>query len=75
MREQPFIEDHVQLARLITLRSALGLEVKGFSRSRGRSVYSLIKEEFGMRGSKKKVYNLFITYCVEELGLQDRPLI
>jgi hypothetical protein len=74
MREQPFIEDHVQLARLITLRSALGLEVKGFSR-RGRSVYSVIKEEFGMRGSKEKVYNLFNTYCVEERGLQDRPLV
>jgi len=42
--------------RLLTLRSALELEILGMNR-RGRSVYSIIKEEFGFKGNKQKVYD------------------
>jgi hypothetical protein len=36
------------------LKGALKLEIEGMKR-RGRSVYSLIKEEFGFKGNKQKV--------------------
>jgi hypothetical protein len=36
------------------LRGALKLEILGMRRG-GRSVYSIIKEEFGFKGSKQRV--------------------
>lgn len=47
-------EQNIKNARILTLRSALKLEVAGLSR-RGRSVYSIVKEEFGFKGNKEKV--------------------
>jgi len=52
---------NVEFYRLITLRSALDLEIRGLKR-RGRSVYSIIKEEFGFKGNKQKVYDQFDEY-------------
>ena len=46
---------NTEFYRLLTLRSALELEIHGMGR-RGRSVYSIIKEEFGFKGNKQKVY-------------------
>ena len=43
-------------ARILTLRSMLGLELKGLSRH-GRSAYSIVKAEFGFKGNKQKVYD------------------
>jgi hypothetical protein len=40
--------------RMKTLRGALKLEILGMKR-RGRSVYSIVKEEFGFKGGKQKV--------------------
>jgi hypothetical protein len=40
--------------RLRSLRGALKLEILGMKR-RGRSAYSLIKEEFGFKGDRQKV--------------------
>ena len=40
--------------RLRSLRGALKLEIAGMKR-RGRSVYSIIKEEFGFKGNKQRV--------------------
>jgi hypothetical protein len=47
-------KENIEGFRLLTLRHALRLEVMGMKR-RGRSVYSIVKEEFGFKGSKKKV--------------------
>jgi len=44
--------------RLKTLLSALKLETLGMKR-RGKSVYSIIKQEFNLKGNKQKVYNQF----------------
>ena len=44
--------------RLLALQSALKLEVLGMSK-RGRSAYSIIKQEFGLKGSKTKVLEQF----------------
>lgn len=51
-------EEDIQFARMLTLKHALHLETMGMSR-RGRSVYSIVKEEFGLKGSKQKVYDQF----------------
>ena len=50
--------ENIDLYRMITLKYALKLEILGMNR-RGRSVYSIIKEEFNLKGSKKKVFELF----------------
>ena len=41
--------------RMRTLRGALKLEILGLKRN-GRSVYSIVKEEFGFKGNREKVW-------------------
>ena len=53
-------------ARLLVLRSALSLEIKGLRRSRGRTAYSIIKSELDFRGSRQKVYDQLDTYIKEQ---------
>lgn len=45
----------IDFYRLATLKSALRLEILGMKR-RGKSVYSIIKSEFGLKGDKESVY-------------------
>ena len=49
-----YTKDNINLFRLLSLRSALKLEIVGMKK-RGRSAYSIIKEEFGFKGSKQSV--------------------
>lgn len=49
----------IAFARMLALKGALRLETLGLTR-RGRSVYSIVKEEFGLKGSKQKVYAQFV---------------
>ncbi|MAH47139.1 hypothetical protein CMI37_15030 [Candidatus Pacearchaeota archaeon] len=51
-------KDNINMFRLITMKHALKLEIDGMTR-RGRSVYSIIKDEFKLKGSKKKVLEQF----------------
>ena len=44
----------INLFRMKALRGAFKLEILGMRR-RGRSAYTLVKEEFGFKGSKVKV--------------------
>ena len=61
-REKPEVSDpwiaytpeNINFVRMATLKSALKLEIAGLGR-RGRSVYSIVKEEFGLRGNKRTV--------------------
>lgn len=53
-------------ARVLALKGALSLELKGMKR-RGRSAYSIVKEEFGFRGNRQKVYDQLKEYCDEEI--------
>ena len=46
------------------LRSALKLEVLGMSR-KGQSVYSIVKQEFGFKGSKQAVLDQLLAYIKE----------
>jgi len=43
--------------RNLTLLSMLKLEIKGLKMSRGKTAYSIIKAQFGIKGSKTAVYN------------------
>ena len=44
----------IDLYRLLSLRAALRLEVVGL-RGRGKSAYSIAKQELGIKGNKQKV--------------------
>jgi len=47
-------KEQVPMARLLTLKTALRLEIIGLTRG-GRSAYSIVKGEFGFKGSRLKV--------------------
>ena len=47
--------EDIDLYSIMAKRSALVLEMRGMKR-RGRSAYSLIKEEFGLKGSKQRIF-------------------
>jgi|TARA_R110000824_G_scaffold366428_2_gene555091 hypothetical protein len=52
--------------RTLALKSALSLEVKGMKR-RGRSAYAMVKDEFGFRGNKQKVFDQLQEYVDENI--------
>jgi len=47
--------DAIMRYRLLTLRQMLNLELLGMKRH-GRSAYSIIKEELGLKGSRETVF-------------------
>jgi|TARA_R110000822_G_scaffold308574_2_gene436682 hypothetical protein len=52
--------EQVLNARLLTLKTGLKIETLGLRlTSRQRSCYSIIKEEFGLKGNKKRVLEQF----------------
>jgi hypothetical protein len=51
----------IDLFRMSVLEKALRLELLGM-KSRGRSAYSIIKSEFGLKGNKQSVYDQFVAY-------------
>lgn len=50
-----FTGSHIRLYRLVTLKSALKLEIKGIRVRRNFSAYSTLKNELGLRGSRERV--------------------
>ena len=57
--------EQISFFRLAALKGALKLETVGMKR-RGRSAYSIVKEEFGFKGNKKKVLSQ-LEELIEEL--------
>lgn len=55
---------NIQRARLFALKGALSLELQGLKR-RGRSVYAIVKSEFGFHGNKQRVYTQLVDYIAE----------
>jgi hypothetical protein len=53
--------DNIDLFRLSILEKALKLELLGM-KGRGRSAYSVIKSEFGLKGNRQSVYDQFVAY-------------
>jgi hypothetical protein len=50
------IEQHRKRTLLLGLRTEM---LTGMKLTRGRTCYAIIKEEFGLRGGKEKVYYAF----------------
>ena len=53
--------DNIDLFRMSVLEKALKLELLGM-KGRGRSAYSVIKSEFGLKGNRQSVYEQFKVY-------------
>jgi hypothetical protein len=51
--------EHINVFRQLTLWSGLKLECKGSRLSRGRSCYSIVKQERGFKGNKARVRDQF----------------
>ena len=51
--------DHIKHFRHLTLLKGLKLELAGLKLGRGKSCYSIIKREFGLRGNRQSVYDQF----------------
>jgi hypothetical protein len=67
MNDSTMITDRTSIDnfRILTLVKGLKLELLGLKRSRGKSCYQLLKDEFGLKGSKQKVYNI-MTEIIED---------
>ena len=51
--------EQIEMARYLTMRAGLKLEVKGMRLTRGLSCYKMIKDTFGLKGNKQKVLDQF----------------
>ena len=60
--------EQIQMARYLTMWSGLKLEVKGMRLTRGVSCYKMIKDTFGLKGSKQKVLDQFEA-MLEDAGI------
>ena len=56
----------INALRVFALKAALDMEIQGMKR-RGRSVYSIVKEEFGFKGNKQKVLAQLEEYIETEI--------
>lgn len=54
-------------------KHALALEMKGLKRH-GRSMYSLVKEFYGLKGNKQKVYDQFSKLVEEQRAEEEARL-
>ena len=61
--------DNPELFQMIVRKQALKLEIYGMKR-RGRSAYALIKEIYGLKGSKQKVLEQF-TKIIEDIKIKE----
>jgi len=66
--------DDIALYRLLTLKAALKLETLGMSRS-GRSVYSIVKREFGFKGSKDRVLAQLVAHIDDVKRARTTPTV
>jgi hypothetical protein len=62
-------KDQTNLFRMKTLLAGLRLEATtGMKLTRGRSCYSIIKSQYGLKGNKANVYNQFVQIYNTELS-------
>ena len=66
--------NQIEFARLLTLRKMLKLEMCGMTR-RGRSAYSILKKELGIKGTKQKVYDQVCAMCDSVLQGETRQFL
>lgn len=62
-------KEQINLFRMKTLLIGLRTEANtGMKLTRGRSCYSIIKSEYGLKGSKASVYNQFVQIYNNQLA-------
>ena len=59
--------DNIDLFRMSILEKALKLELLGI-KGRGRSAYSVIKSEYGLKGNRQTVYDKFRQLRLEQIN-------
>ena len=64
--------DNIDLFRMSILEKALKLELLGM-KGRGRSAYSVIKSEYGLKGNKQSVYDQFKAIRLETIRDSLQP--
>jgi len=57
--------NHIEVVRLMALKAALKLEIKGIKMSRGVSAFSIVRQSLGFKGSKQKVLTQLEKYIEE----------
>ena len=62
--------ENINNYRLIVLKQGLKLEMLGMRASRGKSCYSMIKEEFKLIVNKKNVYNQYVEILELRFGIR-----
>jgi hypothetical protein len=62
-----------ELFRMSALQKALHLEMQGL-KSRGRSAYAIIKEEYGLRGNRSKVLEQYTRILENEQRRAANPI-
>ena len=70
--------EQIHAFRIATLVSGLKLEIRGLLLSRGRSCYSILKDEFSLTGSRAKVLataQQILDDLKKELAATDKTLI
>ena len=61
--------NHIELYTMMVQKQALKLEIYGM-KTRGKSAYALIKEIYGLKGSKQKVLEQF-TKIIEDIKIKE----
>ena len=61
--------NHIQLYTMVVQKQALKLEIYGM-KTRGRSAYALIKEQYKLKGNKQKVLEQF-TKMIEDIKIKE----
>ena len=56
--------EDILLFRMLSQKAALKLEIKGL-RKKGRTMYSMIKQEYNLRGSRESVLEQFGNFIKE----------
>jgi hypothetical protein len=62
----------IALFRLCTLRTALKLEIAGMRRA-GKSAYSILKTEYGYRGTRENVLSIAQADIAQALSTMENP--
>ena len=62
----------IEVARMLTLRKGLQLEIKGMRHS-GRSCYQIIKRDFGLTGTRARVLEQFEQLIPNFAEITKRP--
>jgi hypothetical protein len=57
--------ESIQAFKMLAMKGALKLELLGMKR-RGRSAFAMVKEHYGFKGSKQKVYDQYINLLKEK---------